>query len=845
MSPSPVPSPRLRSLLAAPPAFALFGLLALCFCCDSVLLGPYALVRLRDGIASAVFLDLPEQGRILIEHGLSAWFPKGAGGAPALSLPHAPASPLPLAAALVPLGLVHALLARVGPVALAGYGLFRLLSVRFRVRTPLALLSGVLFALDAARHGASYAGAAFFPLFFVLTSELFEPGRSRLGRLLRALGLAALCLLIPPDAALPLLPLLHAALLLMPPREAAGIRRLPGVLAVWLGFVLIRAPEICGLAGLPPADPLAKRAGSEILAGLAAALGAGLRDQPVLALFLCCLPALWPTRQGRAAVLLAALSLALPVAASAAGPALTRGLDPAHWAAPAPLCLALACGLGLEEFCGRPRLPHLLVPVCAVAATRLFSSEEEVLRNGLFLGLGLAGLDLARRRARGFVTEFAAGVVLFAFCLAGAGMFVKRSDLLENHAPYAKAFGRHKGLRTLAREDREGPPFRVACLDLHPAVAAVRGLDCVDRPDRPVDTHYRDYLAAVLAVQLRGNPEAARRFASERLGLSLFSPDREPGGIVAFQSGRRRAAEWDMPLLAAMNVKYLVAARPVRDIEDYADLVFREDEPRHFFRFLKSEAVDAFYSLPLFVYRLREPLERGFFAREAVVLPGRGQPLEEMARLEIEGLRRTVFFWAGDLPAGLTLPPAGPSAAPGTDRVRLAERGPDQLVFEGEAAGPGFLVVSNRFDPRWSARLDNEPAAILRANAAFQAVPVGRSGPFRIELVFRDPALVPAAFCSLAGLALLFGLAAPARGSPACPAGPEPAATGREPLRIRLRHLLLGAGVVVGLWLSIYILFTILPDDPARDRPILYTLLVTPPTGLLLALWGGLALRRW
>lgn len=849
----------IRSLLAAPPPFLLFGLLALCFCFDAVLLGPYSLVRLTDGFASAAFLDLREQGRLLLAHGLYGWFPKGVGGTPALALRYAPASLLPLVAAGTPPLLASVLLARVGLMALAGYGAFRLLARRCRVRVPIALLAGALFALDATRHSPNDVFIPLFPLFFVWSEELLMSGQARAARLWRALGLVGLCLVAPPAAALPHFPALHLVLVLVlapGPREGGLWRRVLGTLAIWVGFALIHAPELSGLASLPGAASLiaAVPGPLETLAAFVSALAACLRDLPALPLFLYCLPALWPTRQGKAAALLAPailLAAALIAAAGPLAPLARAGLDLSRLATLLPFCLILTCGLGLEALCGRQRLPHLLVGVCAVAVTRLFSSEEELLRNALFFGLALAGLDLLRRRqgatGRSSATELAAGVVLFAFCLAGAGMFVKRSELLEGRIPYAKAFGRHKGLKALAKEDATGQPFRVACLDVLPAIAAIRGLDTVGLLDRPFTPEYRRYVAAVLASQLRENPHTARLLAGERTRLSLDYPDQGPDASALAVHSRRRAAEWDMPLLAAMNVKYLIATKPVRDIEEYADLAFREDQPDHLFRFLGSEAVDAFYSLPLFIYRMREPLERGFLAREAVVLPNREQVFEEMGRQDIAELRRKVFFCAEDLGPELDPLPPPPATPPDQDAVRLVERAPDRLVFEGHAAAPGFLVVSNSFEPRWSARLDGQKTPVLRANGAFQAVRIPSAGPFRIELSFCDPLLVPTSLCALAGVLLVLGLALLPRRPPvaAATALDAPAQPLAEPLRTRPRHLILGAGIVIGLWLAIYILFTILPDTPDRDRALIYTLIVTPPTGLLLALWGGLALRRW
>ncbi len=120
---------------------------------------------------------------------------------------------------------------------------------------------------------------------------------------------------------------------------------------------------------------------------------------------------------------------------------------------------------------------------------------------------------------------------------------------------------------------------------------------------------------------------------------------------------------------------------------------------------------------------LREPTRRGVDTRrEALVLAG-----------EAEGL---------ELPAGSR-----------SSRAEVAREAAGKIDLR--AAGPGFLVVTEGWDPGWSARVDRAPVPLLRANAIHMGV-VLEAGTHRVELVHSPRGL--AAGLVLAGLAAV-GLA--------------------------------------------------------------------------------------
>jgi uncharacterized membrane protein YfhO len=68
----------------------------------------------------------------------------------------------------------------------------------------------------------------------------------------------------------------------------------------------------------------------------------------------------------------------------------------------------------------------------------------------------------------------------------------------------------------------------------------------------------------------------------------------------------------------------------------------------------------------------------------------------------------------------------------------------------------GLAVIVDPFYPGWKATLDGKPVPILRANFAFQAVPV-TAGRHELRLVYRNRWVGIGAAVSLGTLALLLG----------------------------------------------------------------------------------------
>jgi hypothetical protein len=68
-------------------------------------------------------------------------------------------------------------------------------------------------------------------------------------------------------------------------------------------------------------------------------------------------------------------------------------------------------------------------------------------------------------------------------------------------------------------------------------------------------------------------------------------------------------------------------------------------------------------------------------------------------------------------------------------------RDPDRPVLEVATEAPGLLVVADTWMPGWTARVDGQPARILRGNGAQRVIPLTHPGRHSILLQYHPPGL--------------------------------------------------------------------------------------------------------
>jgi Bacterial membrane protein YfhO len=234
--------------------------------------------------------------------------------------------------------------------------------------------------------------------------------------------------------------------------------------------------------------------------------------------------------------------------------------------------------------------------------------------------------------------------------------------------------------------------------------------------------------ASALAQQMYLAPESAGRF-----GLQLaYAIDYR--GLYPLALGRLTRLLRDLEstpshlrLLQLGGVEHVIA------LHDVAGLV-------------PERTIEGLLDRPIRLMRVPEALPRSY-----VVGAARAEGDDALAPLLASSFdpRREVVLGGVDRPE--------PAGFHGTSRI-LEERA-DRLLLETEASAPGFAVLLDGFDQGWHARLDGEPAPVLRANAVFRAVAVPR-GRHSVEFVYRPRGLIAGLAVSVVSLALVAAIAA-------------------------------------------------------------------------------------
>jgi hypothetical protein len=259
-------------------------------------------------------------------------------------------------------------------------------------------------------------------------------------------------------------------------------------------------------------------------------------------------------------------------------------------------------------------------------------------------------------------------------------------------------------------------------LDGHPAYRLVR------MPEGwPADA------ASALAMQMYLAPEAAGRFAlSQAYTVDYRGLFEAPLERLARLLRDVEETEAHVRLLQLGGVEHVIALHALAGLTP-------------------ERTIEGLFERPIRLQRVPEPLPRSYVV--GATRPAGGDALALLVDPGFDPRREVV------LDGVERQEPAGFRGA-----SRIVETRADRVLLETQTSASGFVVLLDGFDPGWRARLDGEPAPVLRANAVFRAVAVPE-GRHRVELVYRPRGLL--AGLAVAILALVVGVAMLMRGAKA------------------------------------------------------------------------------
>jgi hypothetical protein len=154
---------------------------------------------------------------------------------------------------------------------------------------------------------------------------------------------------------------------------------------------------------------------------------------------------------------------------------------------------------------------------------------------------------------------------------------------------------------------------------------------------------------------------------------------------------------------------------------------------------------------PVDIYANPSALPRAFLVGGLAVANGPEDALQQLLAADFDP-RRTAI-----VEAGTGLRPVAPGDGPiGDARITVYES--ERVVVRTESTAPVWLVLTDSFDPDWSATRDGESVEILPADALFRGVPLP-PGAWEVEFRYRPRAFrigaVVSAVCLLSGFWIL------------------------------------------------------------------------------------------
>jgi hypothetical protein len=148
----------------------------------------------------------------------------------------------------------------------------------------------------------------------------------------------------------------------------------------------------------------------------------------------------------------------------------------------------------------------------------------------------------------------------------------------------------------------------------------------------------------------------------------------------------------------------------------------------------------------LWIYRRPTALGRAFIAHDAQIIADDAQARAAL-RAPAFSISRTV-----------TLPAAPPcsleATQPQEETAQVVDESPNHIELRTRSAGAGLLVLSETYYPGWEARVDGQPAPVLRADTVLRAVCLP-AGEHTVRFDFRPPDLIVGAIISCLALAVV------------------------------------------------------------------------------------------
>jgi hypothetical protein len=707
---------------------------------DYFILGENAHIRLHE-LFDSEYARIVWVARNLAKFGYYQWQSDFSGGLPIWI------SPMPLSYPQIYMALLWSprvvyLLTIVLCGFCAGYGFYRLSTSLLRISAPIALAGGILYLVAVHAHASVTTALAHLYLMPMVLVLLHDPLSCWGNRWIRSGAIFVLTAFTIAIFNAKMFMPFHALLLawLWVDGRRADRRDVVAAAALWAGLLLAYAPTFFGLIEFMPLQSRDFSAAATASTTLPALAGEMLRRMMLmmatdvgsmapLSLIWAAMALLPKSRRVRWAAsgytLAAAMSAVAytPHLLSALGLTALVKMDLGHLNMMLMLFGTLLGCLAMDELRHQPTRVRGLALALATTGTAVAVANAGSPALAAFsvapAVLALATLKLSQPLAFVFGRNdrLTAGIAAWVAAVILTVAASKAVRLQEDTVPYARVFGANPVLARLGEEAARSP-FRVGVMRLIPeystkyamnAVVNRFGLESLDGRSALFNIQFKRYMRLI-------NRPAFARFGLEARWWSYFYSVALADNMVVPGNARLSGDLWVMPLLAAANVRYLVSGQPI------GGMTAVDMGPQ--------APGDA--AAPVYVYAVPGAMPRARLVRRLEPAADDDAAMQRLAGADLNWLRDNAVVQAdgaGDLPAG-----EGECGS-----ASLEQLSPDHLRIAVEARAACHLVVANNHQPGWSAAVDGVETPVLRANLAFQAVPIGAAGSHVVDLHFDRP----------------------------------------------------------------------------------------------------------
>ena len=783
----------LENRLTSKQIFFLFFLFAIFFHLDKVILGPYAPIRMHDTFESEFgrYLGL---GNLILDYGFLTWYPNMAGGMPSYAFHFGPTYLMVLLSTVFPLWLIYHFQV-ILLMTLAGYGMCRFIQVFTDIPQKFALLGGLLFALNSQLQLSALPPAPFnfmFPFFFLCLHNRpnVSPGTTTLASRFFWLMLFAWW-------SYPILtiayPVLHLVLIFVITsfKKASRKQWFLQFWLYWIGYSLLFVPSVYTLLDyIPFQHRLYPEAINPSIPAIKYVYGfleyiwydvyARVSIKALLFPFLIAsIPLIITSREVRRYAYLLFFIMILPGISGSDLSGLYAGtfiekIETRLTIYLVPFCMTLYGVVAVKALSQQPGKIRLLCISLAIGSLLyLYNldnnccalSEQIAPTLKLLNALVTVGLFLyaepaffaamASTSSEGMRRKTAWILVLIILIGTLATSRFLRFITMDNKI-YKRHFESHSVFRDMADEPK---PFRVAMIGNRPAIVETYGLEYIGGRGPLFNRYYKDYFKLLVSPQLMRDPEEKIFFETYNYELYLQVGD-QPHPEFKYNLSLS-VGDWNLPLLMAANVKYVISNRIIGGMNQFSASVRINDgewySPNSSWALKPWEIADRIISsielmrigpvgrrrepVRYFIYEMKDYLQRAYLASGVTIFSTRKEVLEALGEANFKDLESRAFLAKEDAGGIGDFPTNGENQLKTPERMEFLTYEPDRMTMQTTTHGSRMLIVSNNYDPKWKAFVNGKETKIIRANHAFQGILLPGSGKSRIELIYSDPVL--------------------------------------------------------------------------------------------------------